>query len=315
MLFPFFMSKLPDLEGLAIFAKVVELRSFAAAAAELQLSKPTVSKAVSRIEARLGTRLINRTSRRLALTDAGRSLGERAARILQEAEAAESETLAQSSAPRGVVRLAVPMSFGLRWVAPIMPEFLAAYPDVSVDLHLSDAKVDIIGDGFDMALRIAVMADSSLIARRLCPVTRLVVGAPGYFKKHGKPVHPLHLSDHSCFGYAYQTTPDVWRFTKNGEEASVRPTGPLRTNNGDAIMPALLAGLSLALLPEFFVADAIAEGKLEAVLTDWTIPSGGLYLVTPPGGPKPIRITVLGDFLAKHFTGATWCKNSPLART
>jgi len=308
------MSKLPDLEGLAIFAKVVELRSFTAAAAELQLSKPTVSKAVSRIEARLGTRLFNRTSRHLALTDAGRTLAERASRILQEAEAAESETLAQSSAPRGVVRLAVPMSFGLRWVAPLLPEFLAAYPEVSIDLHLSDAKVDIIGEGFDMALRIAVMADSSLIARRLCPVTRLVVGAPRYFKTHGKPTHPLHLGEHSCFGYAYQATPDVWRFTKNGEEASVRPTGPLRTNNGDAIMPALLAGVSLALLPEFFVADAIAEGKLETVLTEWTIPSGGLYLVTPPGGPKPARITVLADFLAKHFTGATWCKR-PTAKS
>jgi len=302
------MSKLPDLEGLAIFAKVVEARSFAAAAADLQLSKATVSKAVTRLEERLGTRLLNRTSRRLALTDAGRVLVERAARILHDGEAAEDDTLTQSTNPRGVVRLAAPMSFGLRWIAPILPEFLAAYPEVSIDLHLSDAAVDIIGDGFDMALRIAVMPDSSLVARRLCPITRYVVGAPSYFKKHGRPTHPLHLADHLCFGYAYMATPDTWHFThKDGEKAAIRPSGPLRVNNGDAVMPALLDGVGLALLPEFFLGDALAEGRLEIVLKDWTIPSGGLHIVMPPGGPRPARMTVLADFLAKHLSRATWC--------
>src|ERR1700676_5083211 len=297
------MAKLPDFEDLAIFAKVVELRSFAAAAGELSLSKATVSKAVTRLEQRLGARLFNRTSRRLALTDAGQKLAERAARLLADGEAAENEALAQSGAPRGLVRFAVPMTFGVRAVAPILPQFLEQYPDVAIDLHLSDAMVDLIGEGFDAGLRIASLPDSSLIARRLCAMPRYTVASPAYLKRHGRPTHPMHLAQHRCLGYAYLSTPDIWHYTNAaGEQASIRPAGPLRVNNGEALMPALLAGLGIADLPDFIIGDAIESGEVEVILQGWKQPEGSVHLVTPPGGPRPARVEVLAEFLAKHFT-------------
>jgi DNA-binding transcriptional LysR family regulator len=296
------MPKLPDFEALAIFAKVVELKSFAAAATELALSKATVSKAVSRLEERLGARLFNRTSRRLALTDAGHKLAERAVRLLADGEAAESEALAQSVAPRGLVRFAVPMTFGVNVVAPLLPEFLKAYPDVSIDLHLSDATVDLIGEGFDLGLRIARLPDSSLIARRLCAVPRYTVAAPSYLKAHGRPTHPMHLAEHKCFGYVYLSTPGTWHYANAaGEQASVRPAGQLRVNNGEALLPAVLAGLGIADLPEFIVGDAIAAGKVEVILKGWKQPEGAVHLVMPPGGPRPLRVEVLAEFLTRQF--------------
>src|SRR3954464_8822836 len=296
------MAKLPDFEGLAVFAKVVELRSFAAAATELALSKATVSKAVSRLEARLGARLFNRNSRRLALTDAGQKLAARATRLLADGEAAESEALAQSVAPRGLVRLAVPMTFGVKAVAPLLPEFLALYPDVSVDLHLSDAMVDLIGDGFDAGIRIARLPDSSLLARRLCAMPRHTVAAPAYLKRYGRPTHPMHLAQHRCLGYSYLSNPGTWHYTSSsGEQASVRPAGPLRVNNGEALMPALRAGLGIADLPDFIVGEAIASGAVEVILQDWTQAEGAVHLVMPPGGPRPARVEVLADFLAKRL--------------
>lgn len=301
------MSKLPDLEALAIFAKVAETQSFSGAADALALSKATVSKAVSRLEIRLGTTLLHRTSRRFSLTDSGRSLAARAAQMVAEAEAAEGEALDMAITPRGLVRLAAPMSFGMAYVAPALPEFLATHPDVSIDLHLSDASVDLVGEGFDCALRIASLPDSSLTARRLRPVKRHLVASPDYLEQRGRPTHPDDLRRHACLGYAYLPSGETWRLIhESGQEVVVRPIGPLRANNADALTASLCAGLGIAPQPDFIYWRDVAEGRLETVMTDWSLPPISLHLVAPGGGPRPARVTALMDYLAKRFTAPLW---------
>ncbi|OJU09486.1 MAG: LysR family transcriptional regulator [Caulobacterales bacterium 68-7] len=301
------MSKLPDLEALAIFAKVAETQSFSGAADHLALSKATVSKAVTRLEQRLGTTLLHRTSRRFALTDAGRTLAARAAQMVAEAEGAEGEAMDMALRPRGLVRLAAPMSFGMAYVAPALPEFLGAHPDVSVDLHLSDEVIDLVGGGFDCAIRIAALDDSSLTARRLRPVQRHLVASPGYLAQRGRPMHPEDLARHSCLTYAYLPTAQTWRFVNAaGEVAIVRPHGPLRANNADALTAALCAGLGVAPQPDFIYWRDVAEGRLETVMTDWALPPISVHLVAPGGGPRPARVTAFMDYLTRKLAGPLW---------
>jgi DNA-binding transcriptional LysR family regulator len=300
---------LPDLEAWAIFAKVAQSGSFSRAAVELGLAKATVSKAITRLERRIGAALLHRTSRRVVLSEVGRNLLAHASQVLNEGEAAEANASLQSEAPRGTVRLTVPMSFGLAHVAPILPEFLTSYPEVMIDLHLGDEIIDLLVGGFDVALRIAVLPDSTLIARRLCQVRRLVVGAPVYFDRRGRPTHPAELADHDCFGYAYLPSPEVWRFVHvGGAEAAVTPRASLRANNADALAPALLAGLGLAIQPEFTVWEDIAAGRLEQVLPDWSLAPIALHLVTPPGRLRPVRVGVLINFLVERLATAPWAK-------
>ena len=301
------MSKLPDFEGLAMFSKVAEEGSFAAAARATNVSVATVSRAVARLEDRLGARLFNRTSRQLALTGFGKTICERAGDIYRQAEEVENVAREMSVQPRGLVRLAVPMSFGLRWVAPLLPEFFRAYPEVSIDLHLSDASVELVADGFDAALRIAALPDSSLVARRLCAVTQYLVASPDYLKREGHPKHPLELVNRPCLSYAYRARSDVWRFTNDvGDEESIVPTGPLRVTNSDALMPTLLDGLAIAELPEFIAGEYLSDGQLEAILTDWSLTKGGLYFVTPSARSRPAKVRALSDFFAAHLSDPSW---------
>ena len=199
------------------------------------------------------------------------------------------------------------MSFGLRWVAPILPAFFRRYPEVAVDLHLSDAVVDLIADGFDAALRIAVLPDSSLVSRKLCPVAPFIVASPDYLREHGCPAHPRDLASHHCLGYAYRPRQDIWRFSNgSGEEASVTPTGPLRVTNVDALIPTVLDGIGIAELPEFIAAEFLADGRLEAILTDWTLPRGALYFVTPSARARPAKVGALSDFFAERLSEPVW---------
>jgi DNA-binding transcriptional LysR family regulator len=233
----------------------------------------------------------------------------RAAQILADAEAVEAEALAQSATPRGRIRVAAPMSFGVEHVAPALPDFFDAYPEISIDLHLSDQKIELVGGGFDLALRIAALSDSSMVARRLCQVRRLLIGAPDYFTRSGRPSHPRDLAGHACLGYSYLPSGDSWKFSgPAGEEHEIAVAGPLRANNADALMPALRAGLGVAIQPEFVVWRDLKAGRLEAVMSEWSAPAIALNIVLPPGGPRPSKVTALVEFLVRRFSerAAPW---------
>lgn len=292
--------RLPDLEAWAIFAAVAEARSFSGAADAIGVSKATVSKAVSRLEADLATALFHRTSRRLALTEAGRTLADHAQRMVAEARAGEEAARNAASAPAGRVRLAAPMSFGLAHVAPLVAQFLQAHPGIEIELHLSDARVDIVAEGYDVALRIGDLADSSLRARRLCGIGTHIVAAPAYLAAMGEPGRPADLAQHRLLGYS--NVPGPWRFRQaNSAEVTVRPHGPLVANSGDALVPALLAGLGIARLPHFIIGPHLASGALVPILADWTPPPTGLHLLTPPSPLRPARVEALIAFLAKYL--------------
>jgi DNA-binding transcriptional LysR family regulator len=295
------MPKLP-LEYIAAFAKVAELSSLTAAARALLVSKATVSKQIAEMEALLGVVLFARTTRSLTLTQAGEQALVRARTILDEAELMAEEAQSTRKAPSGRLRIAAPQTFSRLWLAEALPDFMKHYPDISLDLSVDDRTVDLVAGGFDAALRISAMPDSSLVARRLAPIQLYLVAAPSYWRQHGYPNAPQDLSTHVCIIYANSQDQTTWRFVgKDGQETKVKVSGRLTVNGGNIEMPALRAGLGVALLPDFAICKDVRAGDLEVVKCDWRAPPLTLHLLTPPGRSKPKRLEVFTNFLSERF--------------
>lgn len=295
---------LPDFEGWALFVAVADGGGLSAAARALKLSRATVSKGLARLEARLGTALFQRHSRTLALTPAGLAALEAARALVEAGEALEAGAREAAAAPSGRIRMAAPMDFGVDWLAPLLPPFLARHPGISLELVLDDARADLVAGGFDLALRIGQLADSSLLARRLCDLPRQLVAAPAYLAAMGRPAHPRDLARHRLLLYSNLPNPMGLRFARaTGEEVMVAVDGPLRVNNGRALLPALASGAGIALLPDFLLAEALAAGVVEPLLPDWSPPPLALFLLAPPAR-RPLRVRLLMDYLAAALARA-----------
>jgi DNA-binding transcriptional LysR family regulator len=301
------MPHLPDFEAWAIFAKVVERGSFSHAAEELGLSKTTVSKAVTRLEERMRTTLLHRTTRQLTLTESGRSALDRALRILSDGAAIEAEILEEAAIPRGMVRLASTGAFGLRGLAPVLPEFLKKYPEIELDFSVTDSDLDLIADGYDLAVRVGPLEDSSLRVSRLFGYRIPVVGSPALFERHGRPEHPNDLARYPALVFTHVSGYQDWHFSHPEQgECVVHVSGPVRLNHGMAVIPMLLEGIGVAAQPEFYIWEELRDGRLEEVLKDWTVSPIAVSVVTPPGRARPARVRVLIEFLRDHFSKQPW---------
>lgn len=283
------------------FITVADLASFSQAAQRLGLSKSLVSRHVSGLEAELGVLLLTRTTRRLSLTEAGRAYAERCQRILADLEEADQAIGNLQAAPRGRLKVTAPMSFGTLHLAPVLPAFTERYPDIELDLALSDRIVDLIEEGFDLALRAGRMGDSSLIAKKLCPIRRVACASPAYLEKHGIPARPADLSAHHCLSHS-ELAVSEWRFV----DAQKQPTniavrGPVRTNNGEAMRHLALAGVGIVYLPTFFIGPDIRAGRLIPLLESFIPQDSALYAVYPHARHLSPKVRVFVDFLAQSF--------------
>src|SRR5690349_22197335 len=253
-----------DIVDVLAFVRVAETGSFARAAERMGLSKPVLSRRVARLEEQLGARLLTRTARGAQPTEIGQAYYARAANILADLDAAEEVVAEAVTQIAGPIRLTAPLTFGVAHLAPALADFARAHPRVELDVEFEDRTVDLTGGGYDMAVRIGKLQDSALIARRIAPVRKHVVGSPAYLEAHGRPERPADLSAHRILAYAHEQ----WRFQANGRWETVRTTPVLRSNNGDMLLGAAEAGLGLALLPSFIAAKAIERGTVEPILLD-----------------------------------------------
>lgn len=304
-------------EELQTLVAVVDAGSFSAAAERLGLARSAVSRRIAELEARLGAQLLHRTTRRLSLTGAGQQYYERGVRLLADLDEAEQVVISGQAALRGRLRLAAPLSFGLLHLAPVVDRLLAAHPELVLDLDLNDRQVNLVEEGFDLALRIGQLADSNLVARRLAPVRFLLCASPDYLRRHGEPSTPQALAGHPGLVYGNIPESQQWSFVDGaGHSVSVRLPTRLRANNGDLLLQAALDGVGVAALPTFLCHRAVAEGRLRALLTDYRLPASALYAVYPSRRHTPARLRLLLGVLSEVFTDPPYWEQGldPLAR-
>ena len=295
------MDRLTEMEA---FVRVVDHGGFTDAARKMGLSKSAVSKHVSALEARLAVRLLNRTTRRVSPTEVGLAYYDRARSVLAEAEEADSMVTAMQATPKGSLRVSAPVSFGVTQVAPAVAKFLCAYTEVDVNMVLDDRFVELLAEGFDVAIRIGILADSSLKAKKLAGTRSVIAASPGYLAEAGTPRSIDDLSEHRLLHYSQLASGNFWRLRgPGGEERQIRVGGRLTVNNGEALMRAAEAGLGIAQIPSFMLGDALEAGRLVEVLPDRPPEILGIYAVYPQGRfPQP-KLRAFIDFMAEHFKG------------
>ena len=297
------------LSDIAVFVRVVEAGSFTAAAEKLGLSQSAVSKAVNRLEERMGTRLLNRSTRRLSLTETGTALHDRSKHALAEIEEAELEVARLQMEPRGVLRVNAPMSFGILHVSPLVPEFLERYPALTIDLQLDDRLVDLVEEGFDCAIRIKSLDDSTLVAKKLGPCRQVICASPDYLKRHGTPTTPEELKAHSVLIYTQRATPGEWELRgPDNKKIKIQTNARLHSNNGIALLQSGLKGLGLMFVPTFYIGSELKAGKLVTVMDDYTVgPEVSIHAVYPERRYLSPKVRVFVDFLAERFgEGLGW---------
>jgi len=293
-------------QEMRVFAGVVDAGSFVAAADALGLSKAAVSRLVAQLEQRLGVRLLQRTTRRLSLTGEGEVFLARCRDILASIEESEAEVSTRAASASGLLKISVPVSFATRHLAPLWSEFLAAHPRLALDVHLADRVVDLVDEGFDAAVRIARLPDSSLVSRKLASTRLVMCAAPAYLRKHGKPKHPDDLASHEVIGYSLLATPGQWHLQGPDGPVTVKIRPRLWTNNGDTSVAAAVRGAGIDLQPSFLIADELADGRLVEVLPQWRAMELGVYALYPSRKFVLPKVRALVDFLAGKFERAPW---------
>ncbi len=291
------------LAAMTAFVRVAETRSFSEAARRLRISKSLVSRQVAALETDLGVRLFNRTTRSLALTEAGRGYFDQLVQILADIDTANQSVSQLQAVPKGVLRINAPMTFSTTHLTPAIPDFLARYPDVEIDISMNDRLVDLTEEGFDMAVRIGRLRESSLIARKIAPVRISVCASPAYLERYGTPASPADLADHACLRYTNMSPTDEWSFHHEDGRPWAIQLGrcPLRANNGDALRIAALKGLGITILPTFMVGPDLQAGALASILTPYIRHEGGVYAVYPPTRHLSPKVRAFVDFLADRF--------------